>query len=128
MPKSSPMPFHASLAALLAQAAPPAPKRRAGPGRPTKIHAEVQPVLLHLYKDQVRWLDDYAAHLAQLSPGNARLSRVEIVRALLTALAEHALHRRLTLPPKVPIRTESDLRTALVQALDRAAATRPRRA
>jgi hypothetical protein len=111
-------PFWDSLGALLASVAQAPTKARSGPGRPPKIHAAVRPVLLHLYEDHVRWLDQYADFLAGLTPGNRRLGRVEIVRALLLALAEHALRQRLELPEGVVIWSEQDLQRALVAALE----------
>ena len=111
-----PTPFHKTLRDLMVQLDKPT-ARRSGPGRPAKVHAATVPVILHLYKDHVRWLDDYAAFLETLAPGNARLSRVEIVRALLLALAEHTVGHALELPADVPIQTERDLQKAVVAAL-----------
>lgn len=114
------MDFQESLRRLLKQMGKEPQTQRVGPGRPAKVRAEVQPVLLHLYKDQVKWLDQYAAHLENLTEGNKRLSRVELVRGLLTALGEYAVRVGMTLPEGVRIRNEDELRQAVVEALERA--------
>ena len=87
------------------------------PGRPVKHRADTAPVILHLYKSQIHWLDDYAAEVASWHPENARLSRVEIVRGLLLGLAEHAVDVDLTLQGPTPIRSERDLQHAMARAL-----------
>jgi hypothetical protein len=87
------------------------------PGRPVKHRADTAPVILHLYKSQIRWLDDYAAEVASWNPENARLSRVEIVRGLLLGLAEYAADVDLSLQGEAPIQSERDLQHAMAQAL-----------
>ena len=96
-------------------AAPPPVKRK--PGRPVKHRADTAPVILHLYKSQIRWLDDYAAEVASWNPENAHLSRVEIVRGLLLGLAEYAVDVDLTLQDRTPIKSERDLQHAMARAL-----------
>ena len=91
--------------------------KRRGAGRPTKVRAETVAVILHLYKDHVRWLDDYARWVEKLAEGNAKLSRVEIVRGLLLGLAEFTVQREATLTEGTPITSERDLQRAVVAAL-----------
>lgn len=95
----------------------PKPKKRKGPGRPTKHQAATTPVIVHLYTSQVRWLDDYADMIAAMRPDNARLSRAEVIRGLLLGLGRFALDKDLPLPDDKPIRTERDLQHALARAL-----------
>jgi len=111
-------PLFQRLAALLDQLdKDPAPKRRKGPGRPTKNHADTTPVVLHLYKSQVRWLDEYAQKIAAAHPQNLHLSRADIVRGLLLGLGRFALDVDLSLPNDRTIRSERDLQHALAAAL-----------
>ncbi len=95
------------------------PSARRKPGRPARVHAETCAVVLHLYKEQVRWLDGYAEFLASLTPGNAYLSRVEIVRALLMGLAEYASTHSVGFTGPTKIKSEYDLQAAVVRALKR---------
>jgi hypothetical protein len=94
----------------------PVPQKRR-PGRPLKQRADTAPVMLHLYKSQIHWLDDYAAEVASWHPENAHLSRVEIVRGLLLGLAEYAVETDLTLQGEDPIKSERDLQHAMARAL-----------
>ena len=92
-------------------------QRRAGPGRPAKARGETVAVILHLYKDHVRWLDDYARWVEGLAEGNAKLSRVEVVRGLLLGLAEFTIKSEATLSEGTPITSERDLQRAVAAAL-----------
>ena len=74
-------------------------------------------MILHLYKDQVRWLDDYAQWAQGLAEGNARLSRVEIVRGLLLGLAEFTVKSGATIAEGTSITSERDLQNAVAAAL-----------
>jgi hypothetical protein len=106
-----------SLKALLESVeAPPAAGKR-GPGRPVKQRADTAPVILHLYKSQIRWLDDYAVEVQSWHPDNARLSRVEIVRGFLMGLAQYAVDQNLSLQSNAPIKSEQDLQHAMALAL-----------
>jgi hypothetical protein len=93
------------------------PPPRRGAGRPAKVRAETVAVILHLYKDQVRWLDDYAAWVETLAEDNARLSRVEVVRGLLAGLGEFTVNTGVTLAEGTVIRSEHDLRKAVAAAI-----------
>ena len=106
-----------SLRSLLEELDRPAPARKRGPGRPGKTRAETAPVVLHLYRSQIDWLDDYAADIQSRHDGNVKLSRVEIVRGLLLGLARHALEHDLAFPSDMPIRSERDLQYALARSL-----------
>ncbi|MCL2640568.1 MAG: hypothetical protein FWD53_06970 [Phycisphaerales bacterium] len=92
-------------------------KKRQGAGRPVKVRGETVAVILHLYKDQVRWLDDYARWVEGLAEGNAKLSRVEIVRGLLLGLAEFTVKSEATLAEGTSITSERNLQRAVVAAL-----------
>jgi hypothetical protein len=94
-----------------------APPPRRGAGRPAKVRAQTVAVILQLYKDQVRWLDDYAAWIGTLAEGNAHLSRVEVVRGLLAGLGEFTVKTGATLADGTVIRTERDLQKAVAAAL-----------
>jgi hypothetical protein len=95
----------------------PVPKKRKGPGRPTKHQAATTPVIVHLYTSQVRWLDDYADMIAAMRPDNARLSRAEVLRGLLLGLGRFAIDLDMPLPHDKPIQSERDLQHALARAL-----------
>ena len=97
---------------------PPKPARR-GPGRPTKNQADTVPVILHLYKSQVQWLDEYAQMIAGIRPENARLSRAEIVRGLLLGLGRYAMEHNMPFPEEMPVKSERDLQYAIAEALHR---------
>lgn len=116
----SPSPLYDSLRTLLDQLDQPAPatKSKKRPGRPAKHRAATAPVILHLYKSQIRWLDDYADLIHRLRPDNARLSRVEIVRGLLLGLARHALDKDLHFPTSMAVESERDLQYAIALALN----------
>jgi hypothetical protein len=113
--------FEKSLKSLLeelertAEAGPRRPRR--GAGRPAKVRAETVAVILHLYKDQVRWLDDYAAWLETLAEGNGHLSRVEVVRGLLAGLGEFTVKTGAIIPEGTVIRSERDLQKAVAAAI-----------
>ena len=87
-------------------------------GRRSKGMAATRPMVLHLYTDQVRWLDQYAVLLEQLNPGNVHLRRVEIVRALLMGLAEYVAKHGVIFDGSFSIQCERDLQKALVRALE----------
>src|SRR6476646_739547 len=111
-------PLFKRLSALLEQLdKDPVPKKRKGPGRPTKHQAATSPVIVHLYTSQVRWLDDYADLIAAMRPDNARLSRAEVIRGLLLGLGRFALDEDMPLPDDRPIQSERDLQHALARAL-----------
>jgi hypothetical protein len=93
------------------------PPRRRGAGRPAKVRAQTVAVILHLYKDQVRWLDDYANWLETLAEDNKHLSRVEIVRGLLAGLGEFTVNTGATIPNGTQITSEHDLQKAVAAAL-----------
>jgi hypothetical protein len=97
-----------------------APRRRRGAGRPAKLRAQTVAVILHLYKDQVRWLDDYAGWLETLADDNVRLSRVAIVRGLLSGLGEFTVKTRAIIAEGTVIRSERDLQKAVASALGQA--------
>jgi len=92
-------------------------KKRRGAGRPAKVRGETVAVILHLYKDQVRWLDDYSRWVERLAEGNTKLSRVEIVRGLLLGLAEFTVQSGADIPEGTPITSERDLQRAVAAAL-----------
>ena len=116
-PKKSAKPIFEELRSLLEQLDGPPEKRRKGPGRPTKNRADTTPVIVHLYKSQVHWLDEYAEMIHSLRPDNARLSRAEVVRGLLLGLGRHAIERKLPFPADIPIRSERDLQHAIARTL-----------
>ena len=118
MPVARNSDFYASLGEMLKKVEQPAPKRSLRPGRPVKSRMEKVPVILHLYRDQVRWLDLYADLLAGPNPENPRLSRVEIVRALLMALAEYSYKHRPEFKQEKVFHWEPDLQEAVVGALE----------
>jgi hypothetical protein len=113
--------FYDGLKELLTQldAPLPAPTRR--PGRRPKNRAATIPVILHLYRSQINWLDQYAGLLAAARKGNARLSRVEVVRGLLLGLAQFALETNLMFPSELPLSSERDLQRAIATGLHRTA-------
>ena len=112
-------PLFQRLAALLEQLDKDSPpKRRKGPGRPTKHQADTTPVIVHLYTSQVRWLDEYAERIASMRPDNVRLSRAEIIRGLLLGLGRFALDVDLSLSGDRPIQSERDLQHSLAEALE----------
>src|SRR3954467_5245863 len=90
----------------------PVPKKRKGPGRPTKHQAATTPIIVHLYTSQVRWLDDYADLIAAIRPEKARLSGAEVIRGLWLGLGRFALDADMPLPDEKPIQTERDLQHA----------------
>lgn len=112
--------FFESIADLLQEVdAPPPPRSRGQRGRPKSRSVETCPLVLHLYTRQIAWLDAYADLLASYRPGNKKLKRVEIIRALLLGLAEHICQHRVRLPEPIVIEGENDLRRMLVAALKR---------
>jgi hypothetical protein len=111
--------FFASLGEFLKQLDSPPPMRERKPGRPKKMTAETVPLALHLYRQQVEWLDEYAEVLASYAAENRKLKRVEIIRALLLGLAEHIYKYQLALPEPVIIKNERDLQKAISAALAR---------
>ena len=108
--------LYASLRDLLRTLDQPLEPRKTGPGRPAKI-APTAPVILHLYKSQIQWLDDYAALIQSRRPDNMPLTRVEIVRGLLLGLARFALEQDIPFPDQFPVKSERDLQYAIAAAL-----------
>ena len=92
-------------------------KKGGGPGRPAKVRGETVAVILHLYKDHVRWLDDYAQWAAGLAEDNVKLSRVETVRGILLGLAEFTVKSEAMIPEGTSITSERDLQRAVAAAL-----------
>ena len=113
--------FYDGLKELLAQLDQPLPEPTRRPGRRTKTRAETTPVILHLYRSQIQWLDQYAALLTGARPDNGRLSRVEIVRGLLLGLAQHAIDCQMEIPADCPVQSERDLQNAIAAGLGRTA-------
>lgn len=117
--RSKQLDFFDALGQLLRELDAPPPARSTRPGRPRKTTAETSPLILHLYRKQIQWLDGYAELLTTYAPGNKKLKRVEIIRGLLLGLAQHIHHHRLTLPEPARIRTERDLQKVIAHALAR---------
>ena|SRR5579872_912819 len=109
--------INAALKALLESEDRPPEASRRGPGRPVKHRADTAPVILHLYKSQIQWLDDYAAEVESWHPENVRLSRADIVRGFLLGLAQYAVETDLSLQSENPIKSERDLQHTLARAL-----------
>lgn len=109
--------FFDSIGELLRAIDQPPPKRTRLRGRPKTRSVETCPVVLHLYRKHVEWLDAYVDTLASYAPGNRMLKRVEIIRGLLLGLAEHIYEHRVRLPEPIIIKSEKDLQKAIAGAL-----------
>jgi hypothetical protein len=120
--ESTQVPVFEELRAILEDGSPPeaSPQTARRPGRPAKKRGETAPVILHLYKAQIAWLDHYAEMISQARPDNKRLSRVEVVRGLLLGLGQFALERKIPFPLDLAVTSERDLQHAIAAALRRA--------